>query len=298
MKTLLLSFVILSLGFQVKSQTIVSTDPENRNALIEEFTGIACGFCPMGHLEVETFINAHPGDGFSVAIHQGFFAIPDENQPYYLTDVGDGLGAYFSVNSWPSGLVNRHDFGGGMTYPLNEWNQYASSVITEGSYVNVACEATVDVQSRELTVHVETYYTGNSPESSNFINVALTQNNIKGPQFSSWFNPDAITPDGAYMHEHMLRDLITGQWGDEISPTTSGTFIDKIYIYTIPEAINEVPVRLGDLEIVSYIVETEQEVETANSCYPVLSNFAYVLDAGIDELQLPESSCSDRKSVV
>jgi len=90
----------------------------------------------------------------------------------------------------------------------------------------------------------------------------------------------------------MLRDLITGQWGDEISPTTSGTFIDKIYIYTIPEAINEVPVRLGDLEIVSYIVETEQEVETANSCYPVLSNFAYVLDAGIDELQLPESSCS------
>ncbi|RLD50527.1 MAG: hypothetical protein DRJ05_19505, partial [Bacteroidetes bacterium] len=274
MKTLLLSFIILGLGFHVNSQTIVSTNSENKNALIEEFTGILCGFCPYGHLEVENFINAHPGDGFSIAIHQGFFALPDENQPYYLTEMGDGLGEYFSVNSWPSGLVNRHDFGGGILYPLNDWNQHASQVLTEAAYVNVACEATVDVQTRELTVHVETYYTGNSPEASNFINVALAQNNIKCPQFRSWFNPDAITPDGAYMHQHMLRDLITGQWGDEISPTTSGTFIDKTYTYTIPEAINEVPVRLGDLEIVSYIVETEQEVETANSCYSVLSNFA------------------------
>jgi len=140
---------------------------------------------------------------------------------------------------------------------------------------------------------VETYYTGNSPESTNFLNVVLTQNNIKGPQFSSWFNPDAITPDGAYMHQHMLRDMITGQWGDEVSPTSSGTFIDNTYTYTVPESINDVPIRLGDLEILSFISETEKEVETASGCFAELENFAYAVDAGIDDVFLPESSCSN-----
>ena len=283
---------------QAMSQTIVPTTPENKNALIEEFTGIACGFCPYGHKEVTQFLAAHPEDGFAFAVHQGYFALPEPGQPDYSTDDGDGLGSYFSVSAWPNALINRHNWGAGMLYPLNEWSQYANQALTQSAYANVACEATVDVQTRELTVHVETYYTGNSPEESNFLNVALTQNNIKGPQFSSWFNPDAITPDGAYMHLHMLRDLITGQWGEEISPTTTGTFIDKTYTYTIPEAIKDVPVHLGDLTIVSFIIETEKEVETAHGTHPELTNFAYALDAGIDVLELPENSCSYIESII
>jgi hypothetical protein len=150
--------ILLSFGLNSISQTIVSTTPENRNALIEEFTGIACGFCPYGHLEVANFIAAHPEDAFSVAIHQGFYAIPGEGQPDYQTAMGDGLGNYFSVNAWPNGLINRHDWGGGLLYPLNDWQTFANQVINEGAYVNVACEALVDVQTREVTVHVEAYY--------------------------------------------------------------------------------------------------------------------------------------------
>jgi len=79
------SFIFLMMlaflaGF-LRSQTIVSTQPENKNAIIEEFTGIGCGFCPYGHKAVAEFIAAHPGDGFSIAFHQGFFAIPGPGQP-------------------------------------------------------------------------------------------------------------------------------------------------------------------------------------------------------------------------
>lgn len=300
MKSLFPIFVLFLLGFQASTQTIVSTDPENKNALIEEFTGIGCGFCPYGHLEVANFIEANPDDGFSIAMHHGFYAIPDENQPDYRTDYGNGIADHFSVNAWPNALINRHDFGIGMLYPLNDWQMYASQVLTEEAYVNIACEATVDVQTRELIIHVEAYYTGDSPESTNYLNVALIQNNIKGPQFSSWFNPDAITPDGEYMHQHMLRDLLTGQWGEEILTTTTESFIDETYTYTVPESINDVPVLLGDIGIVCYIVETEQEVENVSGTHPELTNFAYATDAGIDELVVPESSCSyiDSKVVV
>lgn len=289
---LLLAAILMGIANIMVSQTIVSTDPENRNALIEEFTGIGCGFCPYGHLEVANFIAAHPEDGFSIAMHQGYFSIPDENQPDYSTEAGDELGAFFLVNAWPNALINRHDYGSGMLYPLNEWSQYASQVLTETAYVNIACEASIDVQTRELTVHVEVYYTDDSPESSNYLNVALIQNNLKGPQFSSWFNPDAITPDGAYMHQHMLRDVINGQWGEEITTTTSGSFIDETYIYEVPESINDVPMRLGDLGIVCFISETEEEVENVHGYHPELTNFEFALDAGIDEVIIPDNSCA------
>jgi len=293
MKRILFLSVVIFLSMYSSSQTIVSTNPENRNAIIEEFTGIACGFCPYGHKEIDQFITNHPNDGFAIAYHQGFFAIPDPGQPDYTTTYGDGLGSYFGVSAWPNGLINRHDFGGGPLYSLEMWQQYASDVIAEQAYVNVACESTVDVQTRELSVHVETYYTANSPQSLNFLNVAVTQNNVKGVQFSSWFNPDAITPDGEYLHQHMFRDFITGQWSEEISPTSSGTFIDKYYTYTVPDEINDILVRLGDIEIVSFISESEIENETASGAYPVLTNFEYNIDAGIDVLYLPESSCSN-----
>ncbi|MEZ5083124.1 MAG: LamG-like jellyroll fold domain-containing protein [Bacteroidales bacterium] len=285
--TLVVFTAMASLG-----QTIVSTSPENRNAIIEEFTGIACGFCPYGHKAVAEFIQSHPGDGFSIAFHQGAYAQPNPGQPDFTTTYGDGLGSYFNVEGWPTALINRNDFGGGMLYTYNLWQQYASQIITQPSYVNLACEATVDVQTREAIIHVEIYYTGDSPVSTNKLNVAILQNQVKDIQFSSWFNSAAITPDGEYLHQHMFRDFVTGQFGETISPTTSGTFIDRIYEVTIPHEINDIPLWLGNLKILSYIAENEIAVESANDCAITLDNFGFSIDAGIVVLELPETSCS------
>ncbi len=56
------------------------------------------------------------------------------------------------------------------------------------------------------------------------------------------------------MHEHMFRDFLTGQWGEEITSTTSGTFIDEYFTYTIPDEFNDVPVSLLELEILETAV--------------------------------------------
>ena len=49
MKKILLPVFILSF-FIVNAQTFVSTSPENKNVILEEFTGISCVWCPAGHL--------------------------------------------------------------------------------------------------------------------------------------------------------------------------------------------------------------------------------------------------------
>ena len=44
------------------SQTIVGTDPENKNVILEEFTGLNCPNCPAGHAIGQAIYDAHPDD--------------------------------------------------------------------------------------------------------------------------------------------------------------------------------------------------------------------------------------------
>ena len=51
------------------AQTFVSTTPENKNVVLEEFTGIYCGFCPDGHVIGQGLHDANPNDVFLINIH-------------------------------------------------------------------------------------------------------------------------------------------------------------------------------------------------------------------------------------
>ncbi len=258
------------------SQTIVSTSTENRNVVLEEFTGIHCVWCPEGHAIAQALQNNNPEDVFLINIHEGFFANPGSGEPDFRTPFGTAIANQAFGNEdhfYPSGTVNRHLFSGSNTILGREfWTSRANQILDMNSYVNVAVEADIDVQANEITVHVEAYYTSDSPESSNLLNVALLQNNTKGPQTGGDMGDQ-------YNHMHRLVHLITGQWGESISPTTTETFIDETYTYTIPADYNGVPVEIADLELVAFITETHQEIPSGSGCFPTYSNFEFANDA-------------------
>ena len=59
------------------AQTFVSTTPENKNVVLEEFTGIYCGFCPDGHVIGQGLHDANPNDVFLINIHTGGYSNPN-----------------------------------------------------------------------------------------------------------------------------------------------------------------------------------------------------------------------------
>ena len=67
MKKILLS--IFALTTLVVTAQNVSTTPENRNVVLEEFTGIHCGYCPDGHLLAQQLHDNNPGDIVLINIH-------------------------------------------------------------------------------------------------------------------------------------------------------------------------------------------------------------------------------------
>jgi hypothetical protein len=48
-KTPIILFIFLLTSTLVLAQTIVSTSPENKKIVLEEYTGIHCTYCPDGH---------------------------------------------------------------------------------------------------------------------------------------------------------------------------------------------------------------------------------------------------------
>jgi hypothetical protein len=266
MKKLFLFLTIAGALITVSNaQTFVSTDPSNRNVILEEYTGIYCVYCPDGHKRANQLMADNPNRAWAINIHQGGYANPQSGHPDYRTPFGDALAGQTGLEGYPAGTINRQVFTG-TTTTLNrgEWATVAPQVLNQASPVNIAAQATLDFNTRELVVNVEVYYTGNSTSSSNFINVALLQDNILGPQTgASTFYPEMMEGN-LYRHNHMLRHLLTGQWGDEITTTTQGTFESKQYTYTIPADLNGVEYALENLQVIVFITESHQYIITGN----------------------------------
>ncbi|MCB2206661.1 MAG: Omp28-related outer membrane protein [Bacteroidetes bacterium] len=238
----------------ISAQTLVSTDPQPKNVILEEYTGIYCGYCPDGHAIGQALMAQNPNRVAIISLHQGSYAVPQQGDPDFRTSWGDSLAWQAGVHGYPMATVNRHVFNGTNTaMSRGDWIVSAHKIMEEVSPVNVGVQSFFDSIKRELHIVVELYYTASSPHPTNRLNIALLQNQLLGPQIGG-------TGGNDYVHMHVLRDLITGQWGELITETTQGTFVRKEYTYEVPIHISEIPVVVENCEVAVFVAESRQEI--------------------------------------
>jgi len=241
-----------------------STDVENKNVILEEYTGVYCGYCPDGHKRAQEYHDAHPSDVFIIAIHEGYSS--SQSGEDFTTSFGTALEGQIDLTGYPTGTVNRHNFSsqgwdsnGGTAMSRGNWSSAGNMILAEPSYVNLGASCTVNAETRVLTVNVDAYFTGTGASNNN-LNVALLQSNIEGPQSGASGNPSSVLANGNYNHMHMLRHLVTGQWGENIGSNSSGSRVIKSYEYTIPADLNGVAYVLNNLDVVVFVTEGTQEI--------------------------------------
>ncbi len=263
MKRFLFLFaVMISFWAVAEAQTIVSTEPSNRNVVLEEYTGIHCVYCPDGHRIALGLEHDNPGRVFPINIHTGGYATPGAGEIDLRTADGDALAVPAGISGYPAGSVNRSTNPWALS--RGSWAGKVNEILSQASPVNIGVSAMVDMTTRELVVKVEYYYTADEDNATNYLTVALTQSEILGTQTGgSNFNPDYVTAEGLYRHQHALRDLLSESvWGDEISTTSKGTFGEKEYKITLPESIKSIDVVLTQLEVVAFIAQNKAEIIT------------------------------------
>jgi len=255
------------MGIHVNAQTIVSTNPANKNVVLEEFTGIYCTYCPDGHKIAQQIKDANPSRVVLVNIHTGGYAAPSGSDPDFRTNYGSAIAGQANLAGYPAGTVNRHQFSmtqnGGTAMSRGDWGTAANQEFAVSSPVNVAATATWDVGANQISIYVEAYYTANSSASANSLNVAILESNVPGPQTGgTTYNPTNFDSEGNYLHQHMLRDFVTGQWGVSVSPTTTGSFYSNTFTYPIPANYNGIVPELSEITVAVYMAEGQQEVLT------------------------------------
>jgi hypothetical protein len=272
MKKVLLTLMGAVLALGASAQTIVSTTPSTRNVVFEEFTGIL--IVDIAHLDIKMVFRICSKhiqvQVVPINIHTGGYATA------YQTSWGTAFMNQTNLTGFPAGTINRQVSSckiNAVVASDSAWHSTANTILADTTPVNIGATAQIDATARTMTITVETYYTKAVSQSYNLLNVALLQDSIIGTQHNYGnYNPTQITASGQYRHMHMLRDMITGQWGDSLSVgdtiIPAGTFITKTYTYNIPATISTtesgaaVPVELGNLTLAVFVLLDEDVVYT------------------------------------
>lgn len=245
------AFAALSAFYATASaQILTTTAPKLRNAVLEEFTGVRCGYCPDGQKVAAGIHDKFPDRTVLISIHSGPFAAPTTGYPDYTTQFGEVIDQNASVAGYPAATINRKLFNGASTLSLgrDKWVAAAAEIRAMLSPVNIGLKSDFDPTSRILTVQVETYYTDDSPSPENYVNVALLENNVIGYQ-SDYANGNR----NDYSHKHMLRWLLSGQWGQKIEKTAKGSSNIQTFTYTVPTGF-----AVANCDIAAFVSEKEK----------------------------------------
>ena len=309
--------VLTFCSLKTQAQTFVSTTPENRNVVLEEFTGIYCQFCPDGHLIAQNLHNADPNDVFLINIHTGGYANPNgPSDPDFNSLFGSAIAGNSGLIGYPAGTVNRDIISyslspqgnpGTTALSRGDWATEVDTVLSQASYVNVGAQASYDMVTGILTVNTETYYT-QTTTNINVLHVAVVQNNTPGPQTGALsYNPGAIITgpwNPTYNHQHMLRHLMDGANGLEYNVTTAGTFVPNTHTWQMPANLSSGQSTTGffpdldptNMDIVAYIAEGPGAIITGVQA-EVLCIFPNAYDANVTNSTSEDVICESETDI-
>lgn len=275
------SVSLLLLLFIVSGSLAVNKYRSYKKILIEKFTGIHCGFCPEADVVATTVLKAHPDSTYVISVHTGYYADPLAAEPDFRYPYGSIL--YGGEDGYPAGRLNRTKFVN-QTSPIvsrSEWIKNTKLLSSELSDVNLEVKSSIDSLTRKLKVKLAAYYLGESLKDTLYFHVALVENNIKGPQNGGNMGSN-------YTHNHMLRDLITGVYGDSIAIPLNGETLEREYNYDIPTTYNNIKAKLQDMELYAFVTNGKNgEVLNVEGGLLDFINFSAPPSATLSAISLP-----------
>lgn len=231
---------------------LVTTSPTPRNVVLEEFTGIKCGYCPVGHTIAKGIYDANPGRVVIINVHAGSFSVPSGGQPDFRTQYGENLASFAGVTGYPQGMVNRvpRTGSGPLAMSRDFWSASSTAILNSGnSPVNVGMSSKWTASSRTLNIRVELYFTSALGGAAK-LNVVLLQSGVVGYQASG---------GDSYIHNHILREMITGQWGEEITQTAQGSKVVKEYSYVLPADFIGIGCEVENCDVAAFVTSADNK---------------------------------------
>ena len=176
-------------------------------AFVEKYTGPKCKNCPKADVSLDA---AHHQFGDNLIIISVNYPTgqgePWADNPDLRTEDGTAWSNYLGISELPAAYLNRGTKQ--YTGSMSEITADIEKAIAQTPQAGIAVNATAQGDSINIIVDVELYsqLTGGLT-----LTLALTEDSLIYKQSM----PEG-EPDDNYVHNHMLRDVITNTWGDDI----------------------------------------------------------------------------------
>jgi hypothetical protein len=200
-----------------------------KKALLEDFTGTWCVYCPAAAAAVASALNEN-SNLFGVGYHV--------DDPMEIPET-DYWSNYYNVTGFPTVYVNGPD---------TRWNYpnmtQVNAELTEDASVGLAVNAAIVGGKLDLEVSVGFKST---PSEEIKLMIYLAEDNV------TTSTPQAGSSQGAnYVHRDVLREVYTDQLGDVISSSNAiagGVFTRTITGLDLPDNIDDT----NELKVIVYV---------------------------------------------
>ena len=184
--------------------TLTATDPGpspfTQKVYVEDFTGTWCGYCPRVGVSLGNYAASHP-NAIVVSVHG-----PVGSSDPYIYTFDTQLRNAFSVNSWPSAIVNRD-------YKWTENTSVLDQELAKRAPVGLSLVSTVSGSTINVTAKVKFDVT--TSVGTKLI-LMLVQDGLVYPQANYYAPQYGGNPIPSYVHNHILRSAATDIFGDLI----------------------------------------------------------------------------------
>jgi hypothetical protein len=217
--------------------------PQQRTVVIEEFTGVTCTNCPAGHAIIKAIEDANPNRVAAVGIQAfnvkqaepvkaadaGFPTLHD-NRTQVGTELANEI--YGSFSGIPVAGIDRISVSGNMLYDRASWSGTVTSRLGIAPAANVTISSIYNTSTKQAAITVHVAYTSAMAKRQK-LTVALVENNIVDAQ-------EGIGTNGYeqnYVHQHVLRDILTAPSGSAIltdkSTKQPGQVYERTFVYNV-----------------------------------------------------------------
>ncbi len=239
------------------SNEIVLDVKENTNktmfqqyALIEDYTGTWCGYCPRVAYAIEQ-LEKLTDKALFVAIHAG------KSDPMANNDIYKILEKKFKIPGFPTAIINRRYRW--IAPEQNNLNQI-TDLLTQKSRVGIAM--TTELDKKQLSAKVKVKFS--STHSDLKLVVAIVEDSIKADQanYTSFYGGLDVIQN--FTHNHVLIEFATDPLGDEIpdSKCVNREVYTKDFDFAVPAKV----ANSDNMKLVAYVVRADASVINARAC--------------------------------
>ena len=197
-----------------------------KRILLTEFTGMKCVNCPRAAELAHSLLETYPENIVVVAMHpaSNSFTQPFEDIYDLRCPEADEYYKYFGgapTTSFPKGVFNWKKYNNLYLQNDGNWEALMTAELNVMPDVLAGLEVAVNPQKAESMADVKVTVTAQTEVNNAALVLMITEDAVLAPQAF----PEGEQHD--YEHNHVLRTVLNGTWGENIAPIEAGDTWEK-----------------------------------------------------------------------